>query len=73
MRCAPRAEKWQVEAVSLDGGDGLRRWFAVHASDTVTYLATAAEVQDRLAAQGRSGADLLPLDEGLPDGEDGCE
>ena len=73
MRCAPRGEKWQVEAVSLDRGDGLRRWFAVHAGDTVTYLATAAEVQEHLAAHGRSGADLVPPDEGLPDGEDGCE
>jgi hypothetical protein len=70
MVCMPEAVTWQVKAVHVNRGTGPRPWFAVYAGDRVVYLAGAAEVQAYLAANGLAG--LVPLDDGLPAGEDGC-
>jgi hypothetical protein len=64
---------WRVEAVRLDRGTGLRSWFVVHGAGTVTYCATAGQVQAVLAAHHVKTSELQPPDEGLPAGEDGCE
>jgi hypothetical protein len=73
MTCGSDIAAARVQAVWLNRGDGLRCWYRVQVGDVVTYVGSVVAVAGHLAGFGIAGGDLEPVDDGLPDDEDGCE